>query len=75
MSDLSSLQTAKSNLIARYEEVTANPQPTYSVDGQSVSHDAYRRSLLDEIARVNALLAREGDDQLGPFEEPLRGVT
>ncbi len=75
MSNLTSLTNARANLIAKYEEATANPKPSYSVDGQSVSHSEYRRSLLEEILRIDELLAREGDDNAGPFEETLRGIT
>lgn len=75
MSSLQDLQTARSNLIARYREATENPRPTYDVDGQRVEHNAFRRSLLDEIGRLNRLLAAEGDASLGPFEEITLGET
>lgn len=75
MPPLDDLQAARANLIARYRQVTENPQPTYDVDGQRVEHTAYRRGLLDEIARLHKLLAAEGDAALAPFEDITLGST
>ena len=44
--------TTLQNLIAT---VTANPQPTYSLDGESVSWSEYLRGLVDALTALKAL--------------------
>jgi len=64
MSDATNLATSRSNLLAELASVTASPKASYSIDGQSVDHNAYRRSLLAELREINELTAAIG----GPFE-------
>lgn len=64
MSDLTNLQTARSNLISALTTATASPKPNYSINGQSVSWSDYLRSLREEIAAIDALIAEEE----GPYE-------
>lgn len=75
MSNLTDLQDAKTNLIANLKAISVNPKPTYNIDGQSVSHDAYRASLLQSIRDINELLAAEGDDNYEPWETSILGDT
>jgi hypothetical protein len=44
-------------------------QPSYSIDGQWVDHTAYRQALLNELAKINELIARAE----GPIEAAMRG--
>ena len=48
--------TIKSQTLAQLVELRANPKPTYSIDGQTVSWTAYLRSLEDTVAWCNAQL-------------------
>lgn len=64
MSDLTNLQTARSNLISALATATASPKPNYSINGQSVSWADYLRMLREEIAAIDALIAEEE----GPYE-------
>lgn len=57
-------QTAINGLSAKIAEVYANPKPSYSINGQSVSWDAYRASLLNEMNSLKTLLTQAG----GPVE-------
>ncbi len=70
MSDLSNLTTIRSNLLTKLASVTADPKPSYLIDGQSVDHNAYRRSLLDELKATTELISAIG----GPFEVETIGV-
>ena len=58
------LQTALENTILIYALLMAFPKPSYSVDGQSVSWDAYRGALLQSMA----ILRQQIQIQAGPFE-------
>lgn len=44
-SDTEQLRTIKSQTLTRIAELTAQPKPTYEVDGQSVSWNEYLRRL------------------------------
>lgn len=71
MSDLTDLQTTKSQIIARLKEATASPKPSYNVDGQAVSWIAYQHMLLDALERVEKALRREeGDYEIHSFGIP-----
>lgn len=39
--DLEQIQTIKSQALASIAEITANPKPSYTIDGQSVAWNAY----------------------------------
>jgi hypothetical protein len=51
------LQTAVDNISAKIAEVSANPKPNYSIDGQSVSHADYFRMLTEQYGVLNELIA------------------
>jgi hypothetical protein len=58
------LDTAIDQVCTLIQTVTANPKPTYSVDGESVSWESY-------LARLNAdlrVMLRNRQDVDGPFE-------
>lgn len=48
-SDLEQLQTIRSQALASIAEITANPKPSYTVDGQSVSWNSYLRRLRQTV--------------------------
>lgn len=62
-SNLSQLQTAKQQILANLVSITANPKPTYSLDGQSVSWESYHSMLVTQLAAINDLIVIES----GPF--------
>jgi len=47
--DLEQLQTIRSQALAAIAEITANPKPSYTVDGQSVSWNSYLRRLRQTV--------------------------
>ena len=49
------LATAQANLAAKLLEATANPRPTYSVEGQSVSYGDYLRMIQDAMKAINEM--------------------
>ena len=58
-SDLEQLQTIRSQALASISEITANPKPSYTVDGQSVSWNAYLRRLRQTVDWCDQKLAGE----------------
>jgi hypothetical protein len=64
VSDLSDLQTTKTQLIARLKSVTASDKPSYNIDGQQVSWTEYASMLRKEIEAVSRLI----DAEEGPAE-------
>ncbi len=71
MSDATNLATSRANLLAELVTVTASSQKSYSIDGQSVDHNAYRASLLKSLKDINELMAAIG----GPYEVETVGET
>jgi len=68
--DLEYLATIRTNLLTKLASLSADPKPSYSIDGQSVSYDAYYRSLWDQLQRVNEQFETIG----GAFEVETIGV-
>jgi hypothetical protein len=58
-SDLEQLQTIRSQALASIAEITANQKPSYTVDGQSVSWNAYLRRLRQTVDWCDRKLAGE----------------
>ena len=69
-SDLEQLQTILSQTLARIAEVTAEPKPSYTLDGQRVSWDDYLARLRQTVDWCEQKLA--GHE---PTEIRSRGVT
>lgn len=72
MSVLSDLITARENLARRLAEISANPKPSYDIDGQKMSWTEYQKFLLDAIRKLKDQIAEEND---GPWEERSRVIT
>ena len=62
--DADTLQTAYSNFCAILAQITANPRPTYSLDGKSVSWNEYYSMILSNMENVRRQMVLAG----GPFE-------
>ena len=69
-SNLENLKTARANLLAKLAEVSADPKPSYNIDGQSVQWSQYYKMLTDQ---AGALLDAINNEE--PFEEVSRGVS
>lgn len=69
MSEVSeSLATIRTNLLTAISDVTANPKPSYDIDGQSVSHSEHLKTLLDSLAQINKQIREDGDGDGVAFE-------
>ena len=69
-SDLEQLRTIQTQTLAIIAQVTADPKPSYSVDGQKVSWDEYLARLRETVDWCERKLA--GHD---PFEIRSQGTT
>ena len=68
--DLEQIKTIHSQTLAIISQVTANPKPSYTLDGQRVSWDEYLARLLETVDWCERKLA--GHE---PFEIRSRGTT
>jgi len=69
-SDLEQIRTIKSQTLAILAEVTANPKPTYYLDGQTVAWNEYLTRLRETADWCERKLAAEE-----PFEVTSQAVT
>ena len=68
--DIEQIATIKSQTLARMAEITAQPKPTYQIDGQLVSWGDYLSQLQRTVDWCNEKLAGEA-----PFEFQSQGYT
>ncbi len=68
--DAEQIRTIKSQTLAVLADVTANPKPSYSIDGQAVSWGDYLAQLRETVRWCDEQL-----DKQEPFEEHTRGCT
>ena len=69
-SDLEQIQTIKSQTLAVMADVTADPKPSYAIDGQSVSWNDYLGRLQATVDWCERKLAGQE-----PFEVRSQGIT
>ena len=69
-SDLKQIRTIKSQTLAIIAELTANPKPTYYIDGQTVSWNDYLANLRATVDWCEKKLAGQE-----PFEVRSQGIT
>ena len=69
-SDVQQIATIKSQTLARMAEITAQPKPTYQIDGQLVAWGDYLTQLQRTVDWCNEKLAGEA-----PFEVQSQGYT
>ena len=69
-SDAQQIATIKTQTLARMAEITAEPKPTYNVDGQMIAWADYLKQLQRTIDWCNEKLAGEE-----PFEFQSQGYT
>jgi hypothetical protein len=65
------IQTAIDQVSQRIVEVTATYKPTYSVDGESYSHESYLTSLTNSLTALQTALQVLS----GPFQKITRMKT
>ncbi len=70
MSDAATIESIKSQTLARIVEITAQPKPTYQVDGQLVAWGDYLAQLQRMVDWCNEALAVER-----PVEVRSQGYT
>lgn len=74
--DLETLQTIKSSILARIRDLVASPKPSYkTATGQSVDWNGYMKELRAQLADINKTLVAEdpmyAETQLVLPDEPL----
>lgn len=69
--DAEQLATIKSQTLQLIVDLTANPKPSYNIDGQQISWGDYLAKLRATIVWVDEQIAAAG----GPFEIETRGYT
>ncbi len=67
---LENLTTARDQIAANLVEITANPKPSYDVDGQRFEWTDYFKALTDQLSKMNELI--NGGE---PFEEVSQGYS
>ena len=70
MSDATTIATIKSQTLAVMAEITAQPKPTYQIDGQMIAWGDYLSQLQRTVDWCNEKLAGEA-----PFEVQSQGYT
>lgn len=69
-SDLTQIQTIRSQTLALLNDLTTNPKPNYTVEGRSFSWGEYQKTLRETIAWCN-----EQESAFNPVEILTQGYT
>jgi hypothetical protein len=64
MAVLDTLIIAKTNIANNLAALTANPKPSYTLDGETYNWSEYYQILTDQLIILDRAIQREG----GPFE-------
>jgi hypothetical protein len=59
LTNLQLLQQTKANVLKTLTEITCQPKPSYSVNGQSISWTEYNAMLTKQVADLNDLIQQE----------------
>ena len=70
MSDMEQLVKIKTQTLARIAEITAQPKPTYTIDGQNISWAEYLAQLQDTVDWCDRHFVAQQ-----PFEARSQGYT
>jgi hypothetical protein len=71
MAAIDSLNAAYANVAANLAAITANPKPSYDIDGEHYSW----QELFDSYTKQLLVLKQRIQDEGGPFEIVMRGCT
>lgn len=63
------LRTARDNYAAALAEISTNPKPSYSVDGQNMSWTEYQAFIVEKLMLLNQALSVAD----GPWQVKSRG--
>lgn len=69
--DAENLATARSNFIAKLADVSANPKPSYNVNGQQFDWVGYYQFLTAQVNAIDQLIAAND----GAYEIAVEGVV
>lgn len=64
------IRTAINNIAQQLADLTANPRPDYTIDGKTISYNAYLQMLMDKLEA----LKRAEQILSGPYQVFSRGV-
>lgn len=56
MNPIDQIKQAQESLLTKILEVAANPRPSYSIEGQSVSHGDFLKTLMESLKTTQELL-------------------
>ena len=68
---MASYETIKEQALENLEQITVNPKPSYTIDGQQISWGAYLSQLQKTIEFCDMKIAEDS----GPYEVHSRGYT
>jgi len=71
MDSITMLTTALANIDAKILEISANPKPNYSIEGQSIQWSSFFNDLMTQRQKLSELLVIAQ----GPGEFVVEGVT
>lgn len=71
MSALTDLQTAYNNVASQLASITANPAPSYSVQGVSISAAEYIAMLTERLDKIQEQIVIQG----GPYQLISQGIS
>jgi hypothetical protein len=69
---VTNLEQARLQVSQRLRQITAEPKPSYNINGQQISWNEYHKMLLDSLKALNAAIAA-GEADSTPWEEVLHG--
>jgi hypothetical protein len=65
------LATAKAGFARQLAEISANPKPSYTVDGRTYNWNEYLRFLMESMKSLDEAIQSEE----GPIEVVIQGMT
>lgn len=68
------IYTIQQQVASRLVEITANPKPSYNVNGQQVSWNEYARMLREQLESINRVVA-DHEAVVGLYEITSQGFT
>ncbi len=68
--DAENLVAIRSNILQRLADITAQPKPSYDIDGQDVKWNEYQKMLFDQLTATDSAIASGG-----PFVVETQAIT
>jgi len=73
--DVTSLKESYSRIVALIADITANPKPSYIIDGQNVQWSAYLTNLRQSLVELRKEIEAATKETSGPVEFASYGYT